>query len=264
MTEPGGVGSDQAPSSKAWPEAVPLPLTGNAVWHVALTLDDARRASCALFLEDDERGRADRFLRREDRDRFLASHAALRIILAGVLGLNPRTLAFTTSPMGRPSLAGEAGLAGRNARLDFNLSHSGDHALVALSTTSRIGVDIEAHRPLPDALRIARAHFHPREVAALEAVGPDRETAFYGVWTAKEAFVKATGTGLSTPLSGFAVSAPPAPPALLTATDTAPAAWTLIRLAPAPRTTGAVAIEAPDAACRFARLPTDWADRPIA
>lgn len=259
MTQPDTARIDRSPSfsfGDDWAELEPAPYPGHTVWHVALGLDDARRARCTRRLNDHERGRADRFLRSQDRDRFLASHAALRIILGGILGASPESLAFAISPTGRPSLAGWDAVP-----LDFNLSHSGDHALVAVSTTTRIGVDIEAHRPLPDALRIAHAHFHRREVVALEAAGPSREAAFFAIWTAKEAVVKATGAGLSRPLSSFAVASPPAPPALLEADDVAPTAWTLIRLAPAPETTGAVAIEDPLAPCRRARLRADWADR---
>lgn len=252
-------------SGDDWSEAAPLPFRGHAVWHIALDLDAERRANGTRLLNDDERDRADRFLRPQDRDRFIASHAALRIILGGLLGANPRSLTFAISPTGRPSLTGWDALArGGCVPLDFNLSHSGDHALVAVSTTARIGVDIEAHRPLSDALRIARAHFHPREIAALEAAGPNREAAFYAAWTAKEAVVKASGAGLSQPLDGFAVTIPPVAPALLDVAGTPSPAWTLIRLAPAPGATGAVAIEASHVPCRLWRLPVDWMNRPMA
>jgi len=248
--------SHHRPGAETWPEAEPEPCEGHGIWRVELTLDDGRRARCLSVLDGSERIRAERFLRREDRDRFLASHAALRVVLGAVLGIEPAAVAFAVSPTGRPSLVGQ-----HAGRLDFNLSHSGTHALVALSTTARIGVDIEVHRPIPDLLRIARAHFHPREIAALEEAGPDREAAFFAAWTAKEAFVKAIGVGLSMPLDAFAVAIPPAPAELLEAAGALASAWTLIGLAPVPGATGAVAIDAPRARCRRARLPADWADR---
>ena len=75
-----------------------------------------------------------------------------------------------------------------------------------------IGVDVEASRPLPDALRIARSHFAPDEAASLEALPLDmREAAFFGLWTRKEAVVKALGVGLSQPLASFSVAVPPEP-----------------------------------------------------
>jgi 4'-phosphopantetheinyl transferase len=241
-----------------WPVREPGWPGGTIVWHAGLRLDAARRAACLALLDRDETLRADRFLQARDRDRFIASHAALRFLLAGALEAEARTLSFSVSAFGRPSLAGaQAG------RLDVNLSHSGEHALVALSPTGRIGVDIEVPRPMPDALRIARAHFHPREVAALEAHGSDGEAAFYACWTAKEAFVKAVGAGLSRPLNRFAVAVPPAPAALLEVDDAdGPAsAWTMAALAPAPGTVGAVALAIPRAAIALAALSPDWADR---
>ncbi|MCJ2081339.1 4'-phosphopantetheinyl transferase family protein [Methylobacterium sp. J-090] len=241
-----------------WPVDEPAWHDGHAVWSIGLCLSAAGRAACLSLLDGRERDRADRFLRAQDRDRLIACHAALRLILAGLLDADARTLAFARSPSGKPELAGPEA-----ERLRFNLSHSGEHALVAVSTTARIGVDVEVPRPMPDALRIARAHFHPREVAALAACGPAIEAGFYACWTGKEAFVKAVGAGLSMPLDGFAVAIPPAPPAILEigGRNAPAAAWTLTALAPAPGVTGAVAIEAPRAACALRRLRPDWAER---
>lgn len=250
-----------ATGADEWSVGEPAWRDGHTVWSVGLRLSAARRAACLSVLDGEERARSDRFLRAEDRDRFVASHAALRLVLAGFLDADARALAFSTSMTGKPELAGpEVG------RLRFNLSHSGGHALVAVSTTARIGVDVEVPRPMPDALRIARAHFHPREVAALAACGRAVEAAFFACWTGKEAFVKAVGAGLSMPLDGFAVAIPPAPPAILEIGGLrAPAAgWTLATLAPAPGVPGAVAIEAPRAACALRRLHPDWADRLLA
>jgi len=241
-----------------WPVRTPGWPEGPIVWHVGLRLDAARRAACLTVLDRAETLRADRFVQARDRDRFVASHAALRLILARALGTDPGTLTFATSRFGRPSLAGrEAG------SLDFNLSHSGEHALVGLSATARIGVDLEVPRPMPDALRIARAHFHAREIDALETRGSEVEAAFYACWTAKEAFVKAVGAGLSRPLAGFAVAVPPAAPALLAVdgADGPASAWTLDALAPAPDTVAAVALASPRATIARAALPPDWADR---
>lgn len=255
---PEGVPGPLAPFRPAgdWPEAEPAPFAGHGVWWIDLGVDPAELVHCSALLDAGERARAERFLRRQDRDRFIASHAALRIVLGAALDCDPAAVAYTVSSTGRPSLTGfDAG------RLDFNLSHSGRHALVALSTAAWIGVDVEVRRPIPDALRIARAHFHPSESAALEAAGPDRENAFYAVWTAKEAYVKAVGAGLSMPLRDFAVAIPPAPPALLQTALGPAAAWTLIGLALTPDAAGAVAIAAPRAACRLARLRADWTTR---
>ncbi|GJD54294.1 4'-phosphopantetheinyl transferase family protein [Methylobacterium dankookense] len=237
-----------------WTAAEPGRHAGTGVWRIDLARAEADLARCAEALSPDERARMARYLRPEDRARFAASHAALRLILGRALGRDPRAIAFVLAPGGRPELAG--------AGLSFNLSHSGQRALVALSTEAPVGVDVETLRPLPDALRIARGHFAPDETASLARLdGPAREAAFFALWTRKEAVVKALGAGLALPLTRFSVSLPPGPPRLLRLdVPGAPSTWTLHHLEPGPGTVGALAAAAPvsDLTCRA--LPPDWPD----
>lgn len=229
-------------------------MSAAEVWIVDLALSQARLARCAAVLGPQERDRADRFLRPADRARYTASHAALRLILARALGGDPGEIAFAAGPAGKPELAGPARGLGA-----FNLSHSGTRALVGLTRGAEIGVDVEAIRPLPDALRIARAHFSSDEATALAAVASaDVERAFFGLWTRKEAVVKALGAGLSLPLDRFSVSVPPAAPRLLRIDG--PGGWTLADVAAGPGTAATVAVRAVDAAITTRRLPPDWPD----
>ena len=224
------------------------------VWIVDLALSDARLARCAAVLSPGERARAGRFLRPADRARFTASHAALRLILARALGVGAESIAFSAGPAGKPELAGPT-----QGRLAFNLSHSGACALVGLAQDAGIGVDVEAIRPLPDALRIARAQFAPDEAAALAALPPEAmEAAFFGLWTRKEAVVKALGAGLSLPLAGFSVSLPPAAPRLLRMADGG--GWTLADVAAGSDCAATVAVRATGAAIATHRLPAGWPD----
>jgi 4'-phosphopantetheinyl transferase len=100
--------------------------------------------------------------------------------------------ALVSGAHGRPRLAqGPAGL-------DFNWSHSGELAVVALARGVAPGVDVEWVRPRPRAMDLARRFFHPQETAALRAMpAAERERAFFELWTAKEAVLKATGDGIS-------------------------------------------------------------------
>ncbi|WP_342163190.1 4'-phosphopantetheinyl transferase family protein [Methylobacterium sp. SD21] len=222
----------------------------------ALALDPGRIARCAALLSADETARADRFLREADRIRYIASHAALRVVVGRECGLPPERLRFATEPTGRPFLAEPAG-----TDLDVNLSHSGDIALIGLVRGARIGVDVEIRRPLPDALRIARSHFAPDETAALEALLPSRrEAAFFGLWTRKEAVVKALGAGLSQPLAGLSVTAPPEPARMLRIAG-GTAQWTLATLDPGPGACATVAVTAAGVAIRQRDLPAAWADK---
>ncbi|WP_375466185.1 4'-phosphopantetheinyl transferase family protein [uncultured Methylobacterium sp.] len=245
-------------SGAAWAVTEPGPAAENRVWTVDLALSEARLACCAALLSPEEAARVDRFLRREDGDRYRASHAALRLILAAALDAAPAEIAFTTGPAGKPELAGR--LAGA---LRFNLSHSGTRALVGVARRTAIGVDVEALRPIPDALRIARAHFSAQEVAALAAAPRSAiEACFTGLWTRKEAVVKALGAGLSLPLDRFTLTLPPAAPRLLAIADDAPEAWSLHHLEPGPGTVGTAALRAADAGVALCALAPTWPDRP--
>ncbi|GJE17272.1 4'-phosphopantetheinyl transferase family protein [Methylobacterium marchantiae] len=226
------------------------------VWDIDLAPAAAHRDACLALLSDDERARTSRFLRDEDRLRYAASHAALRLVLGHRLRTDPRGLAFGTGRAGKPHLAGVWAGSCR-----FSLSHSGSRALVGLSASAEIGVDVEEMRPMPDLLRIARAHFAASEIADLDSLAPDRLTpAFFACWTRKEAVVKATGEGLSLPLDSFSVSVSPAKAVLLSMPGGA-REWSLHTLPTAPGYAAALAVAAADAGFVRRALPPDWPDR---
>lgn len=223
------------------------------VWLVDLTLAPDRLERCASVLDRAERERGDRFLRPADRARFIASHAALRLVLAEAHACASSEIRLTVQAAGKPHLAASAG-----SRLEFNLSHSGTRALIGLAGPTAIGVDIEQIRPIPDAVRIARTYFAPDEAAALANLPPGAiEPAFFGLWTRKEAVVKALGTGLSLPLDRFSVTLPPASPRLLRDS----AGWTLSAVEAGAGYAATVAVRADDAAFRQHTLAPDWPDR---
>ena len=152
------------------------------------------------LLDDSERARAERFLFDEDRRRFVASHAALRVALGNATERDPRSLRFVTGPHGKPSLAEPA------SGIQFNLSHSGARALIAIAVGRRVGVDIERDRGV-DELALASRFFSEAEAAAIAGTPPaNRRAAFFRIWTRKEAFVKAIGDGLTHPLASFHVN----------------------------------------------------------
>lgn len=206
------------------------------VWRASLSVEPGTRARLRPLLGGDEPDRADRFVRAVHRDRFVVAHAFLRDVLARHAGGRPESFRFETSPAGKPFLPG--------SRLRFNLSHSGDLALLAVTLDREIGVDVEALRPLPDACDLAERHFAPTEVAALRALPErDRGDAFLRCWTLKEAYVKGVGDGLGIPLDRFEVEYAPArvEPALRVL-DGAETGWTLRTLEPGPGYLGALAV----------------------
>jgi 4'-phosphopantetheinyl transferase len=182
---------------------VPPALRGDElhVWLVSLDPPPAALARLAGRLSPDERRRAARFRFERDRRRFQAARGALRELLAGYLGQQPERLGFVEGRHGKPELA-DIG-----SGLRFNVSHSGELALCALSLRRELGVDIEQLRELADADALARRFFSTEESAALEALpAAQRLAAFFRCWTRKEAYLKALGAGLLQPLADFDVA----------------------------------------------------------
>jgi 4'-phosphopantetheinyl transferase len=151
-------------------------------------------------LDEDERRRGRRFVREDDRRRFVVAHAVTRVVLSRYLREPAGFLRFDKNAHGKPSLAAPG------QSLQFSLAHSGELALIAVSDGRAVGVDIESERPL-EALDLARRFFSQSEHETLRSLPPDEQlAAFYRCWTRKESFIKALGVGLSFPLSGFEVS----------------------------------------------------------
>ncbi|CAG2280545.1 4'-phosphopantetheinyl transferase [Burkholderia sola] len=173
-------------------------------------------------LSDDERARAARFLRHEDGVRSAATRAALRDVLGAALGIAPRAVAIVVDAAGRPSLD-----PAHRASLDFNVSHAGAHALLAWVPAGRVGVDIEGCNRATDWRALTREVCAPAEIAYLDDLpSGEREGEFMRVWSAKEALLKALGTGIVGGLRAFAVVPPrdSATPATTIVDPIAPAA----------------------------------------
>ncbi len=122
-------------------------------------------------------------------------------LLAAYLGRPPADVTLVDAAGGKPRLAGATRLRGAvdgAPSLEFNWSHSGRYALVAVARAVPLGVDIEHVRPRLRALELAQRFFAPPEAVALGAIGADaRDAAFIALWCAKEAVLKARGEGLA-------------------------------------------------------------------
>jgi 4'-phosphopantetheinyl transferase len=192
----------------SWSQAPSMPTfpTNRVdVWKVFL--DEPRKAgSEASVLAPDENARASRFHFEKDRNQFTRCRSALRALLADYLAIPAAEIRFDYLTSGKPQLAVE-----QNPRaLQFNVCHSAGMALIAVGSEQRLGVDIEKIRGDVDATSLAERFFSLRERAGLRAL-PDhlRAPGFYACWTRKEAFLKATGDGLSFPLADFSVTTHP-------------------------------------------------------
>ena len=216
------------------PTSPPAPSSIH-VFAATLDLPDEALTTARTLLSPDEKARADRFLRREDRARFTAARAWLRRVLAAHLGETPESLAFAYGEQGKPTLSAPR-------RIDFNLAHSGPHALLAISPGFPIGIDVEEEREIEE--KVAERFFSSAEIRALEAHrGTAWRSAFFRCWTRKEAYLKALGSGLATPLDGFTVSLDAGDARLLAIRDAPREAseWQMADLAPIPGLAGALA-----------------------
>jgi 4'-phosphopantetheinyl transferase len=207
------------------------------VWLVRTESHDAA-ARVERVLSTEERERAARFRFAHLRDAFTLARAGLRALLGAYLRVPPEGLRFRSGPMGKLALETEGGL-------EFNVSHSHGLASYTFTRGCEIGIDVERIRPLADYEEIARRFFSHAEVADLLRVPEaERQRAFFLCWTRKEAYIKAIGTGLATPLDVFRVTFLPGTPPRITQAAGSPEAeqrWSLHDLAPAPDYAGALA-----------------------
>jgi len=213
------------------------------VWRVSLDVDAAEVKSLAPVLSDDERARAARFCFHKDRENFTVARGILRMLLGRYLNKEPGRLEFSYGPHGRPMLRNE------NSVDDFcfNVSHSKGLALYAFTRKRQIGIDVEWIRSEMASEQIAERFFAPQEVATLRALPAIAQLeAFFNCWTRKEAFIKASGEGLSLPLHRFAVSLTPGEPAEILTIDGEPktaALWSLREIRPGTGYVAALAVK---------------------
>lgn len=152
------------------------------------------------ILSADERQRADRFYFQDDRRRFVAARVGLRQLLAKLLETEPAAIEFRYGSRGKPALGGVL----ESSHLQFNVSHSGELAVAAITGNDQIGVDVELGRDCDAAQPIARRHFTSSEAEFVAtATGKEQQMRFFSLWTAKEAVVKLLGSGLSFSLDRF-------------------------------------------------------------
>jgi 4'-phosphopantetheinyl transferase len=169
------------------------------VWQadLARVSDEVLRNLCS-----DEHARAERFLARDRGRRWARSRGVLRSILGRYLDEDPAELRFVTCAHGKPAVLNDSAAVGpptrhRSSQLLFNLSHSGEMALYAVSAGVPVGVDVELARTPIDWLALAPRVFGAQEARRLEALEPTRrEQECLRMWVRREAILKCLGTGI--------------------------------------------------------------------
>jgi len=179
----------------------PTPVGGGlGLWTLLVSRVDATRLDLSV-LDVEERGRAARMSRPQDRLSFVAAHILLRQLLSQRLGVAPREIAYLREscpacggPHGRPVLAASS------HPLHFSVSRRDDVVLIGLAAT-RIGVDVEALAG-PETIAEVGALLHARERAEVVCAAPSEQPArFTRIWARKEAYLKGVGVGIAAGLS---------------------------------------------------------------
>ena len=170
-----------------------LPACPDSVMLSQCRLDDDHDIALSkaeAWLSAPETARAERFHFARDRNRYIRGRGFLRSILGQVCGQDPASLVLGTGAQGKPFLL--------NSQLAFNLSHSGGLAVLAISKTGPLGIDLEFIDRQADIAGLAQSCLTEQETAVLARLPEhERRARFFAFWTAKEARMKLTGEGMS-------------------------------------------------------------------
>ena len=177
-------------------------VDGATVIHVDLKPDQRRETDALKSLDQDELDRWHRYRHPRPRRQFALCRAVLRSVLCERLHCANEDLHFVSLEHGKPG----AVIGHEQVRASFNVSHGGNHGLVAVAPRGRLGVDVEERVLRHDPDGHIRKVFAPREREALAAARGVRKTCmFLRLWTLKEAVIKALGTGFSLDTSTFEI-----------------------------------------------------------
>ncbi len=224
--------------------ALPAPAIGVALWLCRLDREPSAVAALFDLLSPTEHTRAQRFGTALLRDRWIAGRATLRSLLGAALVLDPATVRLRRGIRGRPELEGDR-------RIDFNVSHTGDTALIAIAAgigddmrnELRIGIDLERDDRQVNADGLARKFLTERERAEMAPMAADeRRRRFLRLWTCKEAMSKATGDALSAPFRHIDVALDDGPRLIGGPAPYTPEGWRLVAAAVPPGLIATLAI----------------------
>lgn len=183
------------------------------VWRAEVDSSPPQIQKYVQTLSTDELARTARLQFQKHRYHFIVARGILRMLLGRYLGIAAKRVRFQYNPYGKPALTAGSNQTG----LTFNLAHSHEMLLLAVSRCRSLGIDVEYLRDDLPFVQLAKQFFSPQEIAELNAIpAQQQKQAFYTVWTLKEAYIKMRGQGLSMPLDQFSISVTPGKPISLT------------------------------------------------
>jgi 4'-phosphopantetheinyl transferase len=169
------------------------------LWTIGLKSGDSVHAALPKLLSREELDTAARLKQPEQQKLWIAAHGALRSILSMYARCEPQSLSFRRGQYGKPELCSPS------SHIRFNLTHTGNHAMIAVAGVN-VGIDAELITSTVPVEDLARRFLSANESAQIFALPPDEQRiAFFNCWTRKEAMGKALGSGWSEQLNRFDV-----------------------------------------------------------
>jgi len=183
------------------PQSIQIPRPSEThVWQIDLEQQESTTERFERLLSSDERGRSEQFHFDHLRERYILTHGALRMILAGYFGKPPEKLQFGHGRFGKPFLVDPP------VSIEFNLSHCEDLALVAITDGRSVGIDVEKVRELQYLDSIINRFFSAEEQRFITSVPAHVQArAFLTLWTRREAAAKACGLNLAAALGNLEI-----------------------------------------------------------
>jgi 4'-phosphopantetheinyl transferase len=172
------------------------------VWIVTLPEVHESWSEAWGVISQDERERANRLVRDEDRDLWVHTRAILRRLLGAHLSADPQLIVFGEGPHGKPELSEPV----NKERLDFSVSHSSAISVIAVARDRRVGIDVERIQPDLSWGPISKRLFSEADDSFIEGrPHAERTLAFFDCWVRKESYLKGLGVGLKRVLCDFSV-----------------------------------------------------------
>ena len=163
------------------------------IWRYTVNEKDYVAEKTNPILSTEEREKAARFMQEQHAIKYVCNHRFMRNVLGAYLNTSPNAIKFSHTAMGKPYI--------ENSNLFFNLSHRNKYGLLAIFKEAEVGVDIEYIKELQDVATFSSYSFSEQEKAIIFSNDKTNPEILFTFWTFKEAYIKATGTGLSVDIS---------------------------------------------------------------
>ncbi|NOQ77432.1 MAG: 4'-phosphopantetheinyl transferase superfamily protein [Methylococcaceae bacterium] len=169
------------------------------VWHGEVLPVEPDEQNYYLFLNKTEKQKAASFIRPELQQKYIKTRGLLRKVLGSYLNIKPQKISIKVAEYGKPFI--------EEKEVFFNLSHTANKFVLAVSNTGEIGIDLEQYKKRKNLLGLVKKCFSELEQDYWMGLSESQKTMlFYRLWVRKEAFVKAVGRGIAVGLNQCVVN----------------------------------------------------------